>query len=163
MALKIKFVDYSAKVTAELDEATFNFLEEAGSTVEDRVKKLTRVDSGKTRDKWDHVVDKAGLKVTVGNPLENAIWEERGTGEYALYGKGRKGGWWIPAKKLDPRTIGLFESKYNFIKSVDEDTGEAFYFTRGKKGTRALHKAFKNSKGEITKKAKAIFKELDSK
>ena len=78
MALKIKFEDYSVKVTKELENAAFNFLEESGGLVESKVKDLTRVASGETRREWGHVVDKSGLKVTIGNPLENALWEERG-------------------------------------------------------------------------------------
>ena len=37
--------------------------------------------------------------VAVGSDLENAIWEEFGTGEYALHGGGRKGGWVYKSKK----------------------------------------------------------------
>lgn len=162
MALKIKFEDYSVKVTKELENAAFNFLEESGGLVESKVKDLTRVASGETRREWDHVVDKAGLKVTIGNPLENALWEERGTGEYALYGKGRKGGWWICSDQLDGKTKALFESKYHFKKRYGEG-GKVFYYTTGKKGTRALMEAFQNSKGAIDNKARAIFKELNNK
>lgn len=162
MALKIKFEDYSVKVTKELENAAFNFLEEAGGLVEAKVKDLTRVASGQTRREWDHVVDKAGLKVTIGNPNINALYEERGTGEYGLYGKGRKGGWWICADQLDGKTKALFESKYHFKKRIGKG-GKVFYFTRGKKGTRALMNAFKKSKNGIDNKAKAIFKELNNK
>ena len=101
------------------------------------------------------------LKVTIGNPNENALWEERGTGEYALYGKGRKGGWWIPADKLDIKTRALFESKYHFRKGYGKG-GKVFYYTTGKKGTRALLKAFQSSKGTIDNKAKSIFRELNN-
>lgn len=159
MALKIKFEDYSVKVTKELENAAFNFLEEAGGLVESKVKDLTRVESGETRRKWDHVVDKAELKVTIGNPNENAIWEERGTGEYSLYGKGRKGGWWICADQLDGKTKALFETKYHFKKERGEG-GKVFYFTTGKKGTQALETAMTNSKSSIKNRAEQIFKGL---
>ena len=65
------------------------------------------------------------MSVTVGSPLENAIWEEFGTGEYALYGNGRKGGWYY----------------------VDE-LGDGHY-THGKTTNRALHNALQTLKPQI--------------
>lgn len=82
------------------------------------------------------------------------------TGEYALYGKGRKGGWWICADQLDGKTKALFESKYHFKKRYGKG-GKVFYYTKGKKGTQALEKAMKSSQSSIVSRAKQIFKELD--
>lgn len=159
MATKIIFEDYSAKVLQNVDSESANFLEEAGGLVEAKVKDLTRVASGQTRREWDHVVDKAGLKVTIGNPNINALWEERGTGEHAMFGKGRKGGWWICSDQLDGKTKALFETKYHFKKERGEG-GKVFYFTTGKKGTQALETAMKNSKSSIKNRAEQIFKGL---
>lgn len=160
MATKIVFEDYSVKVLNALESKSVNFLEEAGGLVESKAKENTRVASGQTRRAWNHVVDKGELKVTIGNPLENAIWESFGTGEYSLHGNGRKGGWWICADQLDGKTKALFESKYHFKKRYGKG-GKVFYYTKGKKGTQALEKAFQDSKGAIENRAKQIFKELD--
>lgn len=54
----------------------------------------------------------------ISSPLENAIWTELGTGEFALKGNGRKGGW-----------------KY-------KDAKGKWHFTRGKPPVRMLHNAF---------------------
>ena len=64
---------------------------------------------------------------TVGSPLENAIWEEFGTGEYALKGDGRKGGWFY------------------------EDEEGVGHFTHGKKPSRALHNAVTTKKAKLVK------------
>ena len=52
----------------------------------------SRVDTGETKGSYGHsVVKKNGsAELQVGSNLENAIWEEFGTGEYAIKGNGRK-------------------------------------------------------------------------
>ena len=156
--MAIHFFDYSIPVKNAIDEQVAKFLEEAGGLVESKAKDNTRVDSGATRKLWSHVVQ--GNKCTIGNPFENAIWEEFGTGEHSA--KGRKGGWWIPAWKLDNRTRYVLENKYHFKKRYGK-RGRAYYYTEGKKGTQAFEKAFDSSKPLIEKRAKEIFGELNKK
>lgn len=70
----------------------------------------------------------------VGSPLENAVWEEFGTGDYALNGNGRKGGW-----------------------AYEDDYGE-WHFTHGKRPRRALHNAFETKKSALIRRAEEIMK-----
>ncbi len=134
--MEIQFKDNSVKVKAAFSEAARAFLEEASGELESQVKRNTRVDTGQTRRSWDHAVDREAQEAVVGNPLENAIWEEFGTGEYAVHGDGRKGGW-----------------AYR-----DERTGE-WYFTKGKKPNRALQSAFNSLKTALIRRAQDIFRE----
>ena len=113
----VKFEDYSIKVINAIGNAVGAFLEEAGGEVEAQVKRNSRVDTGQLKSSWTHKVDEAQAEVKVGSPLENAIWEEFGTGEYALEGNGRKGGW------------------------TYQDVKGNWHHTTGKKPNRALHKA----------------------
>ena len=123
---RVEFQDFSVQVKDALDDAVIAFLEEAGSELESQTKRnQTRVDSGETKGQWTHVVDESKHVCTVGNPLENAIWEEFGTGEYALEGNGRKGGWAYQDEKGD------------------------WYFTHGKKPSRAFFKAYTALKSKI--------------
>ena len=46
-----------------------------------------------------HKVNKHKHEAVIGSSDQNAIWEEFGTGEYALKGDGRKGGWWYATDK----------------------------------------------------------------
>ena len=129
----IKFEDYSGDVVRALESAIQAFLEEAGGEVEAQVKRNTRVDTGQTKGAWTHKVDAGAQTVTIGNPLENAIWEEFGTGEYALHGDGRKGGW-----------------RY-------QDAKGNWHFTKGKTPTRALQKAVDSKKKAIISQAQKQF------
>jgi hypothetical protein len=133
---RVEFQDFSVQVKDALDDAVLQFLEEAGSELEAQTKRnQTRVDSGETKGQWTHVVDESKQICTVGNPLENAIWEEFGTGEYALEGNGRKGGWWYQ----------------------DKDTGK-WHFTTGKTPLRPLHTAFERTKAKIIRRAEQVLK-----
>lgn len=135
--MSVEFIDNGMKIKDAINGAMAAFLYEAAGEVEAQVKRNTRVDTGQTKGAWDHVVDEKNLEATIGNPLENAIWEEFGTGEYALEGDGRKGGW-----------------KYK------DEKGE-WHFTKGKKPNRALQSAFNSSKAAIIKRAEEAMRGLD--
>lgn len=132
----VKFEDNSMKVKAAIDEALLQFLEEAASELQPQAARGTPVDTGQLKGSWAHTVDESNLEAKIGSPLENAIWTEFGTGEYALEGNGRKGGW--------------------FYK---DDKGQG-HFTHGKKPVRMLHNAFEQTKGKIIKRAEQIMKGL---
>ena len=132
----VKFEDNSMKVKAAIDEALLQFLEEAASELQSQAARGTPVDTGQLEGSWAHTVDESNLEAKIGSPLENAIWTEFGTGEYALKCNGRKGGW--------------------FYK---DDKGQG-HFTHGKKPVRMLHNAFEQTKGKIIKRAEQIMKGL---
>lgn len=118
------FIDHSSEVIAALESGIAQFLEEAGGECESQAKQNSRVRTGKTKGSFDHIVD--GETAYVGSSYENAIWEEFGTGEYALEGNGRKGPW-----------------KY-------QDENGTWHTTTGKRGTRALYKAGRIVEGKLS-------------
>lgn len=93
----VEFIDHTVKVTQALGNLAQQAVEEACGELESQVKRNTAVDTGQTKNSWTHSVRGSIMagewRGTVGSPLQNAIWEEFGTGEYALNGNGRKGGW----------------------------------------------------------------------
>lgn len=131
--MPVEFHDYSIKVKAAMEAKKEQFLEEAGVEVESAARRNSRVASGQLKGSWANTVN--GDEVTIGSPLQNAIWEEFGTGEYAESG-GRKGGW------------------------VYRDAEGNFHFTLGKRPNRTLQRAFESTKGKIINRAKQIFGEL---
>ncbi len=127
------FEDNSAQVLNAVDDAVLSTLEEIGGELEAQVKRNTRVDSSQTKSNWKYIVEIGKKKVTVGNPLENAIWEEFGTGEHAIHGDGRKTPW-----------------SY-------QDIHGNWHRTTGKKPSRALQKAFDSRKSAIIRIVKERF------
>lgn len=121
----VKFEDNRIECKAALSDTLVAFLHEVGGEFASQAKRNSRVKTGQTKGSWDYTVDEAELIATIGSPLENAIWEEFGTGEYALNGDGRKGGWFYKDEKGNG------------------------HFTYGKKPNRALHNAMETLKPKI--------------
>lgn len=119
------FEDYTIEVQGAIDDKINAVLEECAGEIESQVKRNTRVDTGKTKNSWRHTVDDAKHEAIIGSGDENSIWEEFGTGEYALKGNGRKGGW------------------------VYKDAKGDWHRTNGKKPSRAFWNAFNGLKNKI--------------
>ena len=132
----VKFKDNSAKVKAALNEKTISWLYEAGGELEAQTKRNTKVGTGQLKNSWTYKVDESKGEAKIGSNLENAIWEEFGTGEYALHGDGRKTPW------------------------VYKDDKGKWHRTTGKKPHRALNNAFVTLKGAIKARFEQIMKEL---
>lgn len=105
---EVKFIDHTEEVQGLLAATAYKTLEEVAGSLERQVKRNTVVDTGQTKNSWKHRVSGSMMageyRATVGSDYENAIWEEFGTGEYALNGDGRKGGWFY----VDERGKGHF-------------------------------------------------------
>lgn len=134
----VEFKDNSAAVKGLIGEKAIAFLYEAVAEIESQAAENTRVDTGKTKGAWSSIVDEENLEAVVGNTDQNAIREEFGTGEYALSGDGRKGGW------------RYMDAKGNW------------HYTKGKKPSRALHRAFESKKTVVINLAKEKMKEVGS-
>lgn len=124
----IKIKTNAKECKEAIKEACIKALYEATGEIHTAVVRNTREDTGQLKNSWNHVVDESGLKATIGSPLENAIFEEFGTGEFAAEGNGRKGGW-------------LYEDRHGKT-----------HFTRGKSPSRAFRRAY-NAKKHVINKA----------
>lgn len=125
MADNIIFEDYTLKVQDAIGDKINATLEECAGELESQVKRNSRVDTGKTKSSFRHKVVESEHTAYIGSDSENAIWEEFGTGEYAIEGSGRKGGW-----------------KY-------KDAKGDWHYTVGKKPSRAFWKAYNSLKTKL--------------
>ena len=132
--MTVKFTNNSVKVKNALDNAVAAYLYEAGGELEAQVKRNSRRGTGQLANSWTYKVDESKGECVVGSPLENAIWEEFGTGEYALHGDGRKGGW------------------------VYKDDKGKWHHTYGKKPHRAFQNAFNSLKNALIRRAEEVLK-----
>lgn len=89
------FEDFTIEVQGAIDDRINAVLEEvAGELKTQVVRNQDRYkDTGDTSNSWQHKVIDSEHTAYIGSNYENAIWEEFGTGEFALEGNGRKGGW----------------------------------------------------------------------
>lgn len=133
--MSMRFEDNRVQVKEALKEAGIAWLYEAAGELEAATKRNSRVDTGQTKNSYTYVVDEGTSEAVVGSPLENAIWEEFGTGEFALNGDGRKGGWVY----TDEKGVG--------------------HYTKGKTPNRPLFRAFESLKKKLQKRLEDILKE----
>ena len=122
---EVIFEDYTIKVQNAIDDKINAVLEECAGELESQAKRNSRVDTGKTKNSFRHKVVDSEHTAYIGSDDENAIWEEFGTGEYALEGNGRKGGW------------------------AYEDAKGDWHYTHGKKPSRAFWKAYTSLKDKL--------------
>jgi hypothetical protein len=130
----IEFQNNSMEVKAALDEAVLKFLYEASGELVSQTQRNTPVQTGQLKGSWDYKIDESKGEATIGSPLENAIWNEFGTGQYALHGDGRKTPW-----------------AYQDIKGQ-------WHYTHGKRPRRSLQHAWDGTKGKLQSRLAAILK-----
>lgn len=156
--MSVEFKNHSIEVKKMLKKNAVIFLHEVAGEIVAQAKRNTRVGQGQLKNSWTYTVDEHKLEATIGSPLQNAIWEEFGTGEYALEGKGKKDAWYIPVEGY----TGKKKPTYNGEVVVVYGKGnKAFYKTNGKKPQRALYLAFEKLRGKIVKRAENIMKGMN--
>lgn len=158
---KVIFEDFTGEVTEEIENIILNWLEEASSELESQI--ITRTGTGayhrEIASKWTHIVDKTKHEATIGNPLENALWVEYGTGEYALNGDGRKD-WWV----FIEGSTGKSSNESKHYKTKEEAKRAVAYlrskgikagYTMGQKPKRPLHHAFNQNEKALKEELKS--------
>ena len=124
----IEFVDNRVQIKRAMNNAVEATLAECAAELVSQTARNSRVATGQTKGSWKSNIrsTSSGAEAVIGSELDNAIWEEFGTGEYALKGNGRKGGWRYQSEK---------DGKW--------------YRTNGKKPSRAFWHAYTSLKNAI--------------
>lgn len=130
----VKFEDFSVQVKGAIDDAVMQYLHEAAGELVSQTARSSPVDTGELKNSWNYNIDEGKQEAKVGSPIENAIWNEFGTGEYALEGNGRKGGW-----------------------SYKDDHGD-WHYTKGKAPQRTFKKSYDALKPKLIKRAEQVLK-----
>jgi hypothetical protein len=154
--MSVEFENNILKVKVALDKTVEKFLVEAGTVIKSQAIKNTSSDTSHTKNVWDYVVDTSENMVTIGNPLENAIWEEYGTGEYALEGRGKQIAWYVPVELCTGKKKPSFNGEVVVVYGKNK---KAYYKTNGKKPKRMLHNAFHTKKSALIRRANQLMME----
>lgn len=135
--MSVKITNNSAKIKGMIDQKSIAFLEEAKSLIASQASRNTKRVTGQLSNSFtsDSTVDVGKLTAYIGSNVKYAPFYEFGTGEHALKGNGRQGGWVY----RDPETGKLV-------------------FTRGSKPRRPLYNAYMAKKGAVQNRAKEVFK-----
>lgn len=134
--MSVKFEDYHIDVESKINDKTIGWLYEAVQALVGQTQQNSIRRTGRTRGSWETMVDEADGKGYVGSNYMNAVWEEFGTGIYALNGDGRRTPWFY----------------------VDEE-GKG-HFTHGKKPRRMLYHAGRTLEKPLVNRLKEILNEI---
>lgn len=159
MAAEVKFVDNRIQVKKAIHNKSLAVLEGVTGELESQTKRNTRRDNGDVINNWKHTVTENGGEFVgiVGNPLENALWEEFGTGEHAINKDGRKDAWYVPVEGYTGKKRPTYNGKVVIVYGKNK---QMFYKTNGKKPSRALHKAWASFKNKAIKQIQNALGEL---
>lgn len=158
---KVVFEDFTGEVTKEIENIILNWLEEASSEIESQTIRKTGTGAyyREIASKWTHIIDKSKYEAIIGNPLENALWVEYGTGEYALNGDGRKD-WWVFIED----STGKSNNESKHYKTKEEAKQMVAYlrskgikagYTNGQKPKRPLHHTFNQNEKALKEQLKS--------
>lgn len=135
--INVVFKDNSFEVKEAINDVIVAWLYETAGELESKTKRTSPVDTGQLKGSWGYNVDEEKGEATIGSPLENAIWNEFGTGQYALNGNGRKNPW------------------------AYKDAKGEWHKTSGKRPRRTLFNAFESSKGKFKRSLETRMKGLN--
>ena len=118
--MSVELKDDSIKVKAALNDAIISWLYQAAEVIKSQAKQNTVVGATTdTENGWGFAVDESKGEATIGSTVENAIWEEFGTGDYALE-KRRNTPWYVPVRRnvllLSPSSLRGSDSVYEPTK-----------------------------------------------
>jgi len=130
---EVIFEDNSVAVIDALESVKNQWLDDVTRILLNQTQQNSRVDTGQTKSSWDRKVFKN--EGVVGSPSQNAIWEEFGTGDYAIGGDGRKAPWYVPVDGYLGSKKPTFNGKVIIVYGKN---GKAYYKTNGKKPIRPL-------------------------
>ena len=154
----VEFHDFRVQIKGAIDSSIDGVLAECAGEIISQTKRNSRVGSAgaKTKNSFQYKIDTASHTAYMGSPEENAIWEEMGTGEYALKNNGRKGAWYVPVDSVH----GYKKPSFNGKVVIVHRNGKAFYKTNGKKPSRAFWNAYESLKNAVVKRIQDALKGL---
>lgn len=144
--MQVQVTDNTDIVAKTLEGIAGEYLTDGARLLLSQVQSNTRVDTGQTKGSWRSVVEKD--RAVVGSDDPNAIWEEFGTGHYALDGNGRQDPWYIPVDGYLGHKKPTFEGKVTIVYGRG---GKAYYKTDGKRPNRALYNAKQTTAPQLEK------------
>lgn len=159
--MSVKFVDNSISVKAALDETSIAWLYEWAAETASQAQRNCRSGesySSQLKGSYQYNVNEGAGEAQIGSALEQAFWEEFGTGAYADQSKngGKPGreGWWIyipgQASMGGGNTYKTKEEAEQMAAYIRAKYDKQAIVTNGKKPNYTLEGAF------ITTKPKAI-------
>lgn len=162
--MPVRFEDFSIQVKAEINEKTLKWLREWAHEITSHAQRNCSTDqsySSQLRGSYANIVDEENGKATIGSPLEQAFWEEFGTGEHADTNKngGKPGrqGWWVYKDGYKGKGGKVLTEGQAKAMAAGDPTVHA---TNGRDPNYTLENAFRVNKPKMEADLKKILKEM---
>lgn len=168
----VKLIDNSMKVKAELNSTSIQWLYEAANEVQAQAVRNCRTGesySAQLRGSYGTQVNEQAGEAQIGSPLEQAFWEEFGTGSHADTAKnggkeGRKDWWiYIPGQESstgkESRHYATKEEAMEMAAYIQAKYGKTGIVTNGKEPNYTLEKAFISKTPWAEKRLEKLLKE----
>lgn len=163
--MSVHFEDNSVRVKSAMEQAAIAYLHEAAMEITSQTK--NNMPNGhwysQQKTKWKYIVDESKLEATIGNPMQQSLWTEFGTGEYAIHGDGRKGYWVYVKGDDDSNASSKGGKEYTLadakkIVAMMRADGIDAHYTKGQTPKRPLENAFNSLKNALIKRAEEVLK-----
>ena len=145
-----QFVDNSPAIKNAINAEITGWLHEWSSEIASQAKRNSSNDYGnELRGSYQNQV--SATEATIGSAKEEALWEEFGTGEYAVNGNGKKG-WWVYVEGMNNHAAKSRsrEDAVSLAKSMQAQ-GIPAHATNGNHPHRTLENAYDNVKPKAIK------------
>lgn len=170
--MSVEFHDFSIKVKEAIEDAATAFLYEAAGELEAQVKRNIPNKGNwntKLKQSFRHIVDEGKLQATIGSPMERALWNEYGTGEFSDSPKGGRQGYWVYVRDSASadgnsytykggKQYTLEEAK-QLVAMMRSDGLDAWY-TKGQTPKRSMRMAYTKMRPKIIRLAQERFRKL---
>lgn len=145
--MPVEFQDFSFDVKAALDDTTLAWLHTWASEIASHAARNCMLDDSagsQLKGSYKGIVNDGKGEARIGSPLEQAYWEEWGTGEHAAHKDGRKG-WWVYVKGQASQGGGTTYHSQKEAEAVAASMradGLDAYATNGREPNYTLERAF---------------------
>ena len=163
---RVEFQDFSFQVKAALNDTTIAWLYETAEEIKSQAQRKCALDgdAGKQlKGSYDRNVDEDKGEAQIGSPLEQAFWEEYGTGEHAKGPEPGRKGWWIyiegQASGNGGKSYSTKEEAEEMAAYIREKYDKKAVVTNGRDPNYTLQKAFEATKNKAQSRLAAMLKE----
>lgn len=156
------FKDNSSNAKRQLKEAGRKWIKASAMLVErDAIMVVPVGETADLKKSIRHITEKDGLEAVVGAEARHGLFVEKGTGEFASNGQGRRG-YWVYIKGQPPGPGGKTHTLESAVRAVAflRSKGLDAYYTNGMPPRPFLEPAFRNNKSNIKKLAKKYYVEV---
>lgn len=155
------FKDNSSVVKEQILNASRKWIKSSAMVIERDAILLAPVDSGDLKRSIRHVTENDGMEAVIGAEARHGLFVEKGTGEFAENGQGRRGYWvYVTGQPPGPggktHTLATAKRAVAFLRSK----GLEAYYTNGMHPQPFMEPSFRNNKSNIERLAKKYYAEV---